>query len=166
MIRRLLSILIVTSLLTACANQGGGYGQSGMPQLNKQTGGTVAGAVLGGVLGSNIGGGKGQLWATGAGALLGALVGSEIGKSLDRADQAYANRAFGQATSAPVGQEIAWSNPESGNSGTYVVNRTGRTADNRSCREFTQTIMIGGRAEQGVGVACQNPDGSWAIQNN
>ncbi len=167
MTRRLLATLVLTSFLAACANQGdGSYGQSGMPQLNKQTGGAVAGAVIGGVLGSNVGGGKGQLWATGAGALLGALAGSSIGASLDKADQAYASRAFGQATAAPVGQEIAWSNPESGNSGTYTVNRTGRTADNRSCREFTQNIMIGGKSQQGVGVACQNPDGSWAIQGN
>jgi surface antigen len=166
MIKRLFTLLLMTSFLAACAGQGGDYGSQSGPQINKQAVGGVSGAVIGGVLGSQLGGGKGQLWTTGAGVLLGALAGSEIGKSLDKADQMYAQRAFSQVPSAPVGQEITWSNPESGNSGTYEVNRTGRTNDNRSCREFTQTIMIGGKSQQGVGVACQNPDGSWAIQGN
>lgn len=29
------------------------------------------------------------------------------------------------------------------------------------CREFTRTIMIGGKAQEGVGTACRQPDGSW-----
>lgn len=37
----------------------------------KQGVGTVGGAVLGGLAGSQVGGGSGQLWATGAGVLLG-----------------------------------------------------------------------------------------------
>lgn len=163
---RTLASLVLISFLAACANQGG-YGNSGTGGgINKQQVGGLGGAVIGGVLGSQIGGGNGRLWTTGAGAVLGALAGSEIGKSLDKADQMYAERAFNQVPAAPVGQQINWSNPDSGNSGTYVVNKTGRTADNRSCREFTQTINIGGKQQQGVGVACQNPDGSWAIQGN
>ncbi len=164
MSRRVIASLVLTLFLAACANQGGGgYGSSGMPQANKQNVGGLAGAVLGGLAGSTMGKGKGQLWTTGAGVLVGALVGSEIGKSLDRADQMYAQRAFGQATTAPVGQQISWANPESGNSGTYTPTRTGRTSDGRTCREFTQTIVIDGRAETGVGTACQNMDGTWAI---
>jgi len=164
MSRRLLASLVLTAFLTAaCANQGGSYGSSGMPQVNKQNMGGLAGAVLGGVAGSQVGGGKGQLWATGAGVLVGALIGSEIGKSLDRADQMYAQRAFNQATSAPVGQTINWSNPESGNSGSYVTTRTGRTNSGTTCREFKQTIIIDGQAQTGVGTACQNADGTWAI---
>lgn len=168
MTRRLIASLVLTAFLAGCATNGdGSYGNAGTSSpINKQAVGGVSGAVLGGLLGSQVGGGKGQLWATGAGVLLGALAGSSIGSSLDKADQAYANRAFNQAAVAPVGQPITWSNPENGNSGSYVVNRTGRTADNRMCREFTQTIMIGGRSQQGVGTACQNPDGSWAIQGN
>lgn len=169
MTRRVLASLVLTLFLASCAADGGmsggggGYGrQSG---VNKQAVGTGVGALAGGLLGSQVGGGSGRLWTTGAGVLLGALAGSSVGASLDKADQAYADRAFSQATAAPVGQQITWANPDSGNSGAYTVNRTGRTADNRSCREFTQTIMIGGRSQQGVGTACQNPDGSWQIQN-
>lgn len=166
MTRRLLASLILTAFLAACANEGGGYGQSGTSSpINKQAIGGVGGAVVGGLLGSKVGKGSGQLWATGAGALLGALAGSSIGASLDKADQMYANRAFSQATAAPVGQQITWSNPENGNNGTYTTTRTGKAASGAQCREFTQTINIGGQTKQGVGTACQNADGSWQITN-
>jgi surface antigen len=130
---------------------------------NKQLIGGGSGAVLGGLLGSQIGDGSGQMWATGAGVLLGALVGSEIGKSLDRADMAYANRAQQRAYSAPVGETISWSNPESGNYGTYTPTREGRSTSGRYCREYNQTINVGGRQQQAYGQACQQPDGSWQI---
>ena len=127
----------------------------------------LSGAVIGGFLGSNIGGGKGQMVAVGAGTLLGALVGSSIGASLDRADEMYAQRAWSQAQTAPVGETITWTNPESGNRGSYTPVREGRTsAGNRVCREYEQTIIIDGQAETGVGVACQNNDGTWQIVNN
>lgn len=129
----------------------------------KQTFGTGIGAVGGGLLGSQIGKGHGQLWATGAGVLLGALVGSEIGKSLDEADRSAMNHAQSQAYTAPVGEPISWNNPESGHSGTIVATRDGTTSSGRYCREYTQTINIGGQQQQGVGRACQQPDGSWEI---
>lgn len=129
----------------------------------KQTVGGVGGAVLGGVLGSKVGKGSGQLWATGVGVLLGTLVGSEVGKSLDKADMVYANRANDQAHSAPIGKEISWNNPESGNSGSVVTTRDGRDSNNRYCREYQQTIYVGGQQESGYGIACQKQDGSWEI---
>jgi surface antigen len=129
----------------------------------KQNVGGLAGAVGGGLLGSQVGSGSGQMWATGAGVLLGALVGSEIGKSLDRADMAYANRAQQRSYAAPVGETISWNNPESGNYGTYTPTREGRSTSGRYCREYNQTINVGGRQQQAYGQACQQPDGSWQI---
>lgn len=35
--------------------------------------------------------------------------------------------------------------------------------DNAYCREFTKTIYVGGRAQQGYGTSCLQPDGSWQI---
>lgn len=131
----------------------------------KQAVGGAGGAVLGGLLGSKVGDGSGQLWATGAGVLLGALIGSEIGKSLDKADMNYMEGATRQAQSAPVGEPISWSNPESGNSGEVVTTRDGYTASGKYCREFQQTVYIGGREEAAYGQACQQPDGSWQIVN-
>lgn len=131
----------------------------------KQTVGTAGGAVLGGILGSKIGDGNGQLWATGAGALIGALVGSEIGKSLDRADQAYMGRANQEAHSAPVGETISWNNPDSGNYGNVTPVRDGQDSSGNVCREYQQTIYVGGQQETGYGTACQQSDGSWRIVN-
>ena len=130
---------------------------------NKQLIGTGGGAIVGGILGSKVGKGSGQLWATGAGALLGALVGSEIGKSLDRADQQYAAQANYQAQSAPIGEPVSWNNPETGNYGQVVATKDGYTSSGNYCREFQQTIYVGGKEESAYGVACRQPDGSRKI---
>lgn len=140
--------------LTACQTDSWG---------TKQTVGTGAGAVLGGLAGSQVGGGSGRLWATGAGVLLGALVGSEIGTSLDRADRMYMQQAQQRVHSAPVGETISWNNPESGNHGTYVTTREGSSSAGRYCREYQQTVYVGGKQESAYGTACQQPDGSWEI---
>lgn len=130
---------------------------------NKQLIGGGTGAVLGGLLGSQVGGGSGRLWATGAGVLMGALVGSEIGSSLDKADMVYAQQAQSRAYSTPVGETVSWNNPETGNSGTYRATRDGYSSSGRYCREYQQTITVGGRQESAYGTACQKPDGSWEI---
>ena len=145
------------------------FGLSGCQTLQnsgtKEMVGTGAGAVVGGLLGSKVGGGSGQLWATGAGALLGAYLGNEVGKSLDRADKQYMNNAVYEAQSAPVGEPITWSNPESGNSGSVVATKDGYSASGSYCREFQQTVYIGGQEQSAYGQACQQPDGSWKIVN-
>lgn len=151
----LMSALMLSIGLAGCESlQGAG---------TKQTVGSVGGAVLGGVLGSKVGGGSGQLWATGVGVLLGGLVGSEVGRSLDKADMAYAQRANDTAHTAPLGEAISWNNPESGNSGVVTPTRDGKDTTGRYCREYQQTIYVGGVQEDGYGIACQQPDGSWKI---
>jgi len=156
-----LSIAMLALALSACAQNGTGWGAG-----TKQTVGTAAGAVGGGLLGSQIGDGSGQLWATGAGVLLGALVGSEVGKSLDRADRAYADRAMTQAYQAPIGETVSWTNPESGNYGSYTpVNEGYGNTSGRYCREYKQTIYVDGRQETAYGTACKNADGTWTMAN-
>lgn len=144
-----------------------GISLSGCESVNnagsKQQVGAVSGAVIGGILGSNVGEGKGQLWATGVGTLLGVLVGSEIGKSLDKADMQYAQQANYEAHDAPLGQEIEWNNPESGNYGSVTPVRDGTDTAGRYCREYQQTIYVGGQQENGYGIACRQEDGSWEI---
>lgn len=130
----------------------------------KQAGGTLVGAGVGGLIGSQIGRGSGQLAATGLGVLLGGLIGSEVGKSLDRADQ----MAMGQATqqsleSAPTGRVSSWNNPDTGHSGTVEPTRTFQTPQGTYCREFQQTVTVGGQTQSAYGTACRQPDGSWKI---
>jgi len=155
--------------LGACAQPGygGGYGGRAAPGevgLNKTTGGALVGAGLGGLAGSKIGGGTGKLAATGAGVILGALLGGSVGQSLDRADLTYAQRTT-QTTleTAPSGQPVAWHNPDNGNTGSVVARPAYQTPAGQFCREFQQTITVGGQTQQGHGRACRQPDGSWKI---
>ncbi len=151
--------LIVTAAslsLAACAQDMG----------TKQAVGTVGGGLLGGLLGSQIGGGNGQLIATGAGVLLGAYAGGEIGKSLDRADRMYMERSTSQALeTVPSGRSVAWNNPDSGHYGAVTPQRT-YEASGSYCREFTQTVNVGGRSQRAYGTACRQPDGTWQITNS
>jgi surface antigen len=156
--------LIASFALSGCQTAGDGTGIGGTG-INKQLIGAGTGAVLGGLAGSKIGGGNGQLLATGAGAVLGGLVGNSIGKSLDKADLAYAQSANTQAYAAPLGKKISWNNPESGNYGTVTPVRDGRDTSGRYCREYNQTIYVGGQQETATGTACQSANGTWQVQN-
>lgn len=140
--------------LTACEGAGG-----------KETAGTLLGGAGGALLGSQVGGGSGQILAAIAGGLAGAFVGNQLGASLDKADQAYAEQATQQAQAAPVGQTIAWNNPESGNSGTITPTRDGTDQTGRYCREYQTTVTVDGQVERAHGTACQQADGSWVIVN-
>ncbi len=155
MIRKSLCVVLATlMLLPGCQTDSMG---------TKEGVGTLGGAAVGGLLGSQIGKGSGRLVATGAGVLLGGWLGNEIGASLDKADRTYATQAESRAYAAPIGQQITWNNPESGNSGTIVPTRDGYASNGAYCREFQQTIVVGGQKQQGYGKACQQPDGSWKI---
>lgn len=129
----------------------------------KQTAGGLLGGVGGAVVGAQFGGGTGRLVTTAAGALVGAWLGSEVGKSLDNADRAALNQAQNNAYAAPVGQPIAWNNPQSGHYGSVTPTRDGTAADGSYCREFQNTVTIDGRTEHAYGTACRQPDGSWKI---
>jgi len=150
-----LATIALIFLLPACNAQNMG---------NKQTFGTLGGAALGGFLGSKIGKGDGRLAATAAGVVLGGFLGSELGSSLDQADRMAMNGATSRAYRAPIGQQITWNNPQTGNAGTITPVRDGYTNRGSYCREFQQTITVGGRKQQAYGKACRQPDGSWKIQ--
>jgi len=157
MMKTIASLAAVAVLLGACAN-----GDMGA----KQGVGGVLGGVGGAVAGSQIGSGTGRIAATAAGTLLGALVGSQIGKSMDDVDRLRAQQAMRSAQTAPIGQPITWSNPRTGHSGQVTPVREG--TDNRTgayCREFQETVTIGGKQEQAYGTACRQPDGSWKVTN-
>jgi len=140
--------------LTACEGAGG-----------KETAGTLLGGAGGALLGAQVGSGSGQILAAIGGGLAGAFLGNQIGQSLDKADQAYAERATQQAQAAPIGQTIAWNNPDSGNSGTITPRQDGYDAGGRYCREYETTVTIDGRVERATGTACRQADGSWMVLN-
>ena len=151
-IGNLLAPVIAALLLAGC--DGG----------TKQQMGTVIGAGIGALAGSQIGDGRGQMVAIAVGTLLGSIAGSEVGKSLDRADRLAMAQAQQQALeSAPSGSRTAWQNPDTGNSGAIVPQPAFQQADGTYCREFTQTVTVGGETQSAYGTACREPDGTWRL---
>lgn len=149
-------LLIIAALSTAgCAGRG-----------DKETVGGLTGAALGGLLGAQFGSGSGKLAGTAIGVLVGGLMGSEVGRSMDEVDRIKANQAVVQAQSAPIGESITWNNPESGHEGSITPTRDGYSDSGNYCREFYQTVTIGGETQDAYGIACRQPDGSWRIVQN
>lgn len=134
-------------------------------QGSKQLIGSLVGAGLGGFGGSKIGSGQGQMAAIAIGTIAGGLIGNSIGGSLDKADQSMVQKAQWDATSAPIGETIAWSNPETGNKGRVTPTREGRHRSGAYCREYQTEVIVGGESQVGYGTACQMPDGDWKIQS-
>ena len=111
-------------------------------------------------------GGGGRDIAIAAGTLIGAGLGNQIGKSLDRADRAALQQTTQRSLeSSPSGQTTSWTNPDSGNSGTVTPQPAYTNASGQYCREFQQTITVGGEQQSGYGTACRQPDGSWEIKS-
>jgi len=77
------------------------------------------------------------------------------------AQQRAQEQAQIEATTAPVGSTVQWNDASA--SGSVSVLRDGRSSDGQYCREFQQTVVVGGRSEQAYGVACRQPDGAWRI---
>ena len=162
---KLIAVIAVVAMLTGC-QQGGAPGTGVMNGggLNKQDIGTGVGAIGGGVLGSTIGHGAGKTAATIGGVLLGGLVGNSIGKSLDNADRAaYEATSQKALETAQPGQSLPWRNAQSGNSGSITPSNYYQNAQGQYCREYNQTIVVGGQKENGFGKACRQPDGTWQI---
>lgn len=66
-----------------------------------------------------------------------------------------------EAAAAAVGESITWE--EAGASGSVTVVRQGTNGSGKQCREFQQTVVIGGKSESAYGTACLQDDGSWKI---
>jgi hypothetical protein len=59
------------------------------------------------------------------------------------------------------GEVIVWE--LGGATGSVTTVREGATSSGRHCREFQQSITVGGRTERAYGTACLTPDGSWEL---
>ncbi len=150
-LKNIVVMCVACAMLTSCTG-------------HKQAAGTGIGALAGGLLGAQFGKGTGQLVAAGLGAVAGGFIGSSIGKSLDEHDKMMAERTSQKALeSTPSGSQVEWNNPDSGNSGTITPTKTYKLDDGRYCREYNQTVNIGGKQEKAYGKACRQPDGTWQI---
>lgn len=83
--------------------------------------------------------------------------------SIDEASQRAHEAAQIEATTAAVGEKIIWETDTS--SGYVVATKEGQTTSGQTCREFQQTVTIGGESETAYGTACLQADGSWKMQS-
>ena len=150
-----IALVAMATGTTACTRADG--------QISREAMGSLLGGAAGAWAGSTIGSGGGRVVATATGTFLGAMIGSELGRGIDKADLQYARRAQTQAFAAPLGQTIQWENPESSNRGTVTPTRQGRSSNGNYCREFQQTISVGGQQQSAYGTACRQTDGTWRI---
>jgi surface antigen len=130
--------------------------------------GTLIGAVGGAVVGDALGGhGTEKVILVAAGTMAGALFGASIGRKLDAADRQYMETATQQSLeTSKSGYQSEWINPDSGNQGSVTPEPAYKNQVDQHCREFTQTVTIGGKTEEAYGTACRQPDGSWRIVND
>jgi surface antigen len=153
--RHVFAALLVAALCAGCTNQAG--------KANKQAIFGGGGAVAGGLIGSTIGKGSGNAAAIIAGAMLGGLAGGAFGKSLDDDDlRMHQGAQLDALEHNRSGVASAWRNPDSGASGKIKPTRTFEQKG-RYCREYMQSITVGGKAQTAYGTACRMPDGQWEI---
>ena len=155
---RLVPVVTLAVLMCSCATM-----TEGVKDNPKAVLGTLLGGAAGAGIAAAAGGGTGAIIGAGLG---GALIGGVIGNRLDARDKRIAAEAAQRAfENNRVGQATAWQNPESGNSGTITPTRTTQLANGQYCREYKQTVLIGGQEHQAYGTACRQPDGTWRMQS-
>jgi len=151
--RTVIPLLVLSLLVTGCET---------MADNPKATLGGATGAAAGGLIAAAAGGGAAGIVG---GVLLGGLVGGAIGNALDQRDKQMAMDAAQRSfESSGTGSATSWNNPDSGNSGSITPTRTYQQASGQYCREYQQTVYIGGEPHESYGTACRQPDGSWKIQ--
>jgi surface antigen len=151
-LKECVAILMLVVAATGCAT---------IEDNPKASIGAFGGAAFGGLIAAAAGGGGAAI----AGAVIGgALLGAFAGNMLDQRDKRMAAEAQQQALeSAPTGKPVAWTNPDSGHSGTVTPVRTYQSGGSY-CREFQNNVTIDGKKENAYGTACRQPDGSWKVQ--
>ena len=146
-------LMLLSAISCAPGNRGG------------ETVGTLTGILVGAIIGHQVGGDStARALGAGVGMVVGGLVGSQLGRMYDQLNaeeqRVHSSIITESIQTSKVGEGNQWYNPETGNSGRVVV-----TKEQEYCREYQQTIVIGGKEEKAYGTACRQPDGSWKRKN-
>jgi len=64
---------------------------------------------------------------------------------------------------AKTNQTTVWQNPDTGSAGDITPVVTYQNDQGEYCREYQQTVTIGGEQQQVYGTACRMPDGTWEV---
>ncbi|MCW2236571.1 RT0821/Lpp0805 family surface protein [Azospirillum canadense] len=149
-VKKLVPAALAVALLAGCAET--------PKQAAKEEG------IYGGVISSQYGSSSSKVASSGVGTLVGAFIGK--GVTITEGDAAAAETAAKRAYSAPIGEKIGWTNPQTGHSGTLTTTRDGYNNAGQYCREYQQTVTTGSKTELGYGTACKQSDGAWKIIAN
>ena len=133
----------------------------GLSGCTKEQSGSLFGSIIGAIVGSEIGGGS---LGTVIGASIGSSIGSSIGRDLDKIDRMMLEKSYRNSLNhGKSGETSTWHNPDTEHSGSFTPQEPFQNKSNQYCREFQQTVTIGGKAQTAYGTACRQPDGSWKI---
>ena len=128
--------------------------------------GVIAGGLIGALLGRAMGNEGSRTGSTIAGVIFGAAVGAALTNKLDCDDRSYAYKTYYSGFNAGrANTTYQWRNPGNDHRGQFRVGSYYNDPAGFRCANYTQTIYIGGRAQQGKGRACRQGDGSWVIVN-
>ena len=105
-------------------------------------------------------------WIAGS-ILLGGLVGGAVGQVLTERDrEQHANSTYNAIETQQAGGSTTWNNPDSNNSGQTEIDRVYQADSGQTCKDFTQTINVGGEIQTQRGTACRRADGTWKIMES
>lgn len=131
----------------------------------KEETGTLLGAIGGAIIGGEITGDNGV--GVMMGAIAGGYAGRSIGNKLDEADQQKMyDTTQGALETGVSGEASTWYNPDNGNRGAVTPQPAYQSSEGQYCREYQQSVTIGGEPETAYGTACRMPDGTWKIVNS
>ena len=126
--------------------------------------GIIAGALIGGLIGNSVGQNGNRGGATVAGVIVGGALGAAMTRNLDCEDQSYAYKTYYDGfNSGRPNTAYEWRNPRNGHYGNFRVVSYNNDPDGFRCANYSQQIFIQGRPQTTTGVACQQPDNTWAI---
>jgi len=125
--------------------------------------GILVGGLIGGLLGNSAGRGSNRTGATIAGVIVGGAVGAALTRSMDCEDRSYAYRTYYNGFNSGRPGNYQWRNPRNDNRGEFRVGGYYNDSYGFRCARFDQVTYIRGRAYRADGVACRQPDGSWAV---
>jgi len=156
-LKRCLAAVSIVALLGACTTIEEETGVSKETQKGAAIG-AAAGGLLLGIASGKVG------WVL-AGTLIGGLLGGYVADRLDESDKDEAGAAANEAiTTKSEGEQATWTNPESGNSGATKIEDIYRKDDGTLCKRFTETVEVEGETHTAKGTACEQPDGTWKIE--
>lgn len=80
---------------------------------------------------------------------------------MDSFDRRQLNYAYERG---PIGQPVAWVNPDTGNNYQVISQSVSKDDLGRICRQSELVVQIGGTHESFNLIACRNLEGGWVLQ--